>query len=112
MGSNAPALSKHSMAEPIAVSSWNTGSLFESLGLTVFLFLMRGRSRAPPAAAMAAESCSRFTHRLLELKNLLRGLGMGAGAGRLCVYMCVVAFMHSGRRVRSQRLTDNGRRRV
>ncbi len=76
----APALSKHSMAEPMAVSSWNTGSLFESLGLTVFLFLIRGRSRAPPAEAMAAESCSRFTHKLLELKNLLlHGVLVGRG---------------------------------
>ena len=44
-----PALSKHSMADPMAVSSWNTGGLAASRGLTVFLFLMSGRSKAPPA---------------------------------------------------------------
>lgn len=65
-----PARSKHSMADPMAVSSWKTGALLESRGLTVFLFLMSGRSRAPPDLSRVALSCSRATHRLLVLKYL------------------------------------------
>ena len=44
----APALSKHSMAEPMAVSSWKTAGVEESRGLMVFLFLIRGSLSTPP----------------------------------------------------------------
>lgn len=36
------------MADPIAVSSWKTAGVLESLGLTVFLFLISGNLRTPP----------------------------------------------------------------
>ncbi len=58
------------MAEPMAVSSWNTGVVLESRGLTVFLFLISGRPSAPPEAVRVACSASRLTHRLLVLKYL------------------------------------------
>ena len=43
-----PALSKHSMALPIAVSSWKTGGEFLFRGSTVFAFLMMGSGMNPP----------------------------------------------------------------
>lgn len=50
----AAAASKHSMALPMAVSSWNTGALELSRGLTVFLFLISGRAITPPLADRVA----------------------------------------------------------
>lgn len=73
----APASSKHSMAEPIAVSSWNTGVEDESLGLTVFLFLMRGRGRVPLDCDNVSFRLSRLTQRLLVLKNLCLQIAKG-----------------------------------
>ena len=54
----APASSKHSMAEPMAVSSWNTGGLLESRGFTVFLFLISGSFSTP----LLASSFACITH--------------------------------------------------
>lgn len=55
----APALSKHSMAEPMAVSSWNTGGVEASRGLTVFLFLISGNFSTPPALfSVDLQQCS------------------------------------------------------
>ena len=50
----APASSKHSMADPIAVSNWNTAGVLESLGFTVFLFFIRGSLSTPPDASRVA----------------------------------------------------------
>ena len=61
----APASSKHSMAEPMAVSNWKTAGVPESLGFTVFLFLMSGRCSTPPEAPRVA--CCR-AHRLRRSK--------------------------------------------
>ena len=66
----APASSKHSMAEPMAVSSWKTAGVSESLGLIVFLFLMRGSCSTPLLASSVAFKLGKFTHRLFVLKNL------------------------------------------
>jgi hypothetical protein len=86
----APALSKHSMAEPMAVSSWNTGAEAPSRGLTVFLFLMSGSGSAPPAVSSVALSWGRLTHRLLVLKKRCSDtssnafLSAAGAAGRGC----------------------------
>mmetsp|Transcript_8405 Transcript_8405/g.21707 ORF Transcript_8405/g.21707 Transcript_8405/m.21707 type:complete len:208 (+) Transcript_8405:355-978(+) len=62
--------SKHEMAEPIAVSSWNTFGLFLSRGSTVFEFLMTGSGSMPPCLVNCALSATRSTHRLFVLKYL------------------------------------------
>mmetsp|Transcript_12987 Transcript_12987/g.37376 ORF Transcript_12987/g.37376 Transcript_12987/m.37376 type:complete len:240 (-) Transcript_12987:5323-6042(-) len=64
----AAASSKHSMALPMAVSSWNTARLLGSLGLTVFLFLISGRFRVPPEASNVPFKVFKFSHRLFVLK--------------------------------------------
>ena len=66
----APASLKHSMADPMAVSSWKTAGVSESLGFTVFLFLMRGSCSTPLLSSRVAFKLGRFTHRLLVLKYL------------------------------------------
>ena len=58
------------MADPIAVSSWNTAGVSDSLGLTVFLFLMRGSCSTPLLSSRVAFKLGKFTHRLLVLKYL------------------------------------------
>lgn len=56
----APASSKHSIADPMAVSNWKTAGVLESLGFTVFLFLMRGRCSTPFEAPRVACSKMKF----------------------------------------------------
>ena len=55
---------------PDALTSWYTGSEEESLGFTVFLFLISGSLSTPLEESRVALSLVRFTHRLLVLKNL------------------------------------------
>lgn len=66
----APASSKHSMADPMAVSNWKTAGVSESLGFTVFLFLIRGRGSTPLLASNVVFKLFRLTHRLFVLKYL------------------------------------------
>mmetsp|Transcript_82896 Transcript_82896/g.165472 ORF Transcript_82896/g.165472 Transcript_82896/m.165472 type:complete len:247 (-) Transcript_82896:1285-2025(-) len=73
----APAPGKHSIAEPIAVSSCNTlgdfsrPSLPSFTGSTVLPFLMTGSGSTPSLAlSSAALSSLRLSHKLLVLKNL------------------------------------------
>lgn len=84
----APASSKHSMADPMAVSSWKTGVDDESLGLTVFLFLMSGRGRVPFDCASVSLRRSRFTQRLLVLKNLCLQPANGFSVLRSLMHVC------------------------
>ena len=52
-------------------ATWSsTGVDSDSRGLTVFLFLISGSFSRPPLASIVAVSLSRFTQRLLVLKNL------------------------------------------
>mmetsp|Transcript_3163 Transcript_3163/g.8939 ORF Transcript_3163/g.8939 Transcript_3163/m.8939 type:complete len:276 (+) Transcript_3163:1860-2687(+) len=60
---------KHSMAAPMAVSSWMTFWDVSSLGSTVFLFLIIGSGMKPPFLSMISLSLSRRIHKLLVLKN-------------------------------------------
>mmetsp|Transcript_36069 Transcript_36069/g.81858 ORF Transcript_36069/g.81858 Transcript_36069/m.81858 type:complete len:415 (+) Transcript_36069:720-1964(+) len=62
--------SKHSIAEPIAVSSCSTLVDALSRGSTVLPLLMTGRGIKPPNFSNVALSASRFTQRLFVLKNL------------------------------------------
>lgn len=75
----APASSKHSIAEPIAVSSWKTAGVLESLGLTVFLFLIRGRCKTP---FEASNVCCRHEDQALRIQ---RPSIYGAGQDSLLV---------------------------
>ena len=77
--SMAAALSKHSMALPMAVSSWNTERLPGSRGLTVFLFLMRGSLSVPPDASNVLFSVFKLSHRLFVLKYECRSMFSKAG---------------------------------
>eukprot|EP00966_Prymnesium_polylepis_P164961 3813915-Prymnesium_polylepis.1 len=54
--------SKHSMAEPIAVSSCSTLVDFLSRGSTVLPLLITGSGIAPPNFSNVALSASRLTH--------------------------------------------------
>ena len=55
----AEAPAKHSMAAPMAISSWNTGVDCLSRGSMVLEFLIMGRGRLPSWAARASLSASR-----------------------------------------------------
>mmetsp|Transcript_16700 Transcript_16700/g.54405 ORF Transcript_16700/g.54405 Transcript_16700/m.54405 type:complete len:314 (+) Transcript_16700:350-1291(+) len=61
---------KHSMAAPIAVSSWRTLVEFLSRGSTVLPFFMTGSGSRPSNLVYASLSAGRLTHRLFVLKNL------------------------------------------
>mmetsp|Transcript_24068 Transcript_24068/g.60937 ORF Transcript_24068/g.60937 Transcript_24068/m.60937 type:complete len:208 (-) Transcript_24068:670-1293(-) len=65
----APALSKDSMAAPMAVSSWNTLAEEESEGSTVLSFLIMGRGTTPSLRSSTSWSLSSLIQRLLVLKK-------------------------------------------
>mmetsp|Transcript_76879 Transcript_76879/g.178312 ORF Transcript_76879/g.178312 Transcript_76879/m.178312 type:complete len:213 (+) Transcript_76879:258-896(+) len=67
---SAMAPGKHSIAAPMAVSSWRTLVEVLSRGSTVLLFFMTGRGREPLFLANCVLSASRSTQRLLVLKNV------------------------------------------
>ncbi len=60
---------KHSMAAPMAVSSWKTGVDFLSLGSMVLVFLIIGRGRLPPCSWRTCLMASSLIQRLFVLKN-------------------------------------------
>ena len=81
------------MADPIAVSSWKTGVEDESLGLTVFLFLMSGRGSVPFDCIRVSFRRSKLTQRLLVLKNLcLRD----RRSGDFCTQHDAILLLHEG----------------
>ena len=61
---------KHSIAEPIAVSSCSTLVLALSRGSTVLPFLITGSGSTPSNFSYVALSAGRLIHRLLVLKKL------------------------------------------
>mmetsp|Transcript_16290 Transcript_16290/g.55336 ORF Transcript_16290/g.55336 Transcript_16290/m.55336 type:complete len:438 (+) Transcript_16290:3-1316(+) len=79
----APAPSKHSIAAPMAVSSWKTAAVLLSWGLTVLPFLMSGSATKPPDASMTSLSLSRRTQRLFVLKNWWRVTSWNAPSSSL-----------------------------
>ena len=64
----APEAAKHSMAAPMALSSWSTGGEDALRGSTVLVFLIRGSWSAPPFSASAARRSETRNQRLLVLK--------------------------------------------
>mmetsp|Transcript_38477 Transcript_38477/g.86685 ORF Transcript_38477/g.86685 Transcript_38477/m.86685 type:complete len:316 (-) Transcript_38477:315-1262(-) len=66
----ADAPSKHSIAAPMAVSSWTTFWDESSFGSTVLLFLIMGSGMKPPHLSTISCSLSKRIQRLFVLKNL------------------------------------------
>src|SRR3954471_11828496 len=66
----APALSKHSIAAPIAVSSWKTIGERGSRGSTVLEFLINGNGIKPPCFSISAFKRSSRIHNEFVLKKL------------------------------------------